>query len=54
MTDTTSSEAPRDGDRIAKLLARFYDPTSGTVRLDGVDLREVGDEQLRGAVVMIR
>ena len=38
---------------IAKLLARFYDPTSGTVRLDGIDLREVGDEQLRGAVVMI-
>ena len=38
---------------IAKLLARFYDPTSGTVRLDGVDLREVGDQQLRAAVVMI-
>ena len=38
---------------IAKLLARFYDPTSGTVRLDGVDLREVRDTQLRAAVVMI-
>ncbi len=38
---------------IAKLLARFYDPTSGTVRLDGVDLRDVRDGQLRNAVVMI-
>jgi ATP-binding cassette subfamily B protein len=38
---------------IAKLLARFYDPTAGAVRLDGVDLRDVGEAQLRGAVVMI-
>jgi ATP-binding cassette subfamily B protein len=26
---------------IAKLLLRFYDPTTGTVRVDGVDLREL-------------
>jgi ATP-binding cassette subfamily B protein len=26
---------------IVKLLARFYDPTSGSVRVDGVDLREI-------------
>ena len=26
---------------IAKLVARFYDPTGGTVRLDGVDLRDL-------------
>jgi ATP-binding cassette, subfamily B, bacterial len=38
---------------IAKLISRFYDPTSGVVRLDGVDLREVADEDLRTAVVMI-
>jgi ATP-binding cassette subfamily B protein len=25
---------------LAKLVARFYDPTAGTVRVDGVDLRE--------------
>ncbi len=25
---------------LAKLVARFYDPTSGAVRVDGVDLRE--------------
>jgi ATP-binding cassette, subfamily B, bacterial len=38
---------------IAKLIARFYDPTGGTVRLDGVDLRDLSDEQLRAAVVMV-
>jgi ABC-type multidrug transport system fused ATPase/permease subunit len=32
---------------IAKLLARFYDPTSGTVTIDGVDLRTVRQESLR-------
>ncbi|HEY2166898.1 MAG TPA: ABC transporter ATP-binding protein [Jatrophihabitantaceae bacterium] len=38
---------------IAKLLARFYDPSSGTVRLDGVDLRDVAEADLRRAVVMV-
>lgn len=38
---------------IAKLLARFYDPTDGVVRLDGVDLRSVADDELRRAVVMV-
>ncbi len=38
---------------IAKLISRFYDPTSGVVRLDGVDLRDVADPELRHAVVMI-
>jgi ABC-type multidrug transport system fused ATPase/permease subunit len=38
---------------IAKLVARFYDPVAGAVRLDGVDLRQVADEQLRRAVVMV-
>jgi ATP-binding cassette subfamily B protein len=38
---------------IAKLISRFYDPTSGTVRLDGVDLRDVAESELRNAVVMI-
>lgn len=38
---------------IAKLVARFYDPTEGTVRLDGVDLRDLADEDLRRAVVMV-
>ncbi len=38
---------------IAKLISRFYDPTSGIVRLDGVDLRDIADADLRTAVVMI-
>src|SRR3954464_13798300 len=32
---------------IAKLLARFYDPTDGRITLDGVDLRDVTQESLR-------
>ncbi|MHB8572598.1 MAG: ABC transporter ATP-binding protein [Candidatus Dormibacteria bacterium] len=38
---------------IARLLARFYDPTWGSVRLDGVDLREISAEVLHQNVVMI-
>ncbi len=38
---------------IAKLVARFYDPVRGVVRLDGVDLRKVADEDLRRGVVMV-
>ncbi|GAA2537606.1 ABC transporter ATP-binding protein [Pseudonocardia hydrocarbonoxydans] len=38
---------------LAKLAARFHDPTAGTVRLDGVDLRDVADADLRDALVMI-
>jgi ATP-binding cassette subfamily B protein len=38
---------------IAKLVSRFYDPTSGVVRLDRVDLRDLSDEHLRAAVVMV-
>ncbi|HXY94748.1 MAG TPA: ABC transporter ATP-binding protein [Acidimicrobiia bacterium] len=38
---------------IARLMARFYDPTSGRVSLDGVDLRDLSDEDLRRAVVMV-
>ena len=30
---------------IAKLMARFYDPTAGRCRLDGVDLRELADDR---------
>ncbi|MFJ1752434.1 ABC transporter ATP-binding protein [Kitasatospora sp. NPDC088134] len=38
---------------LAKLLARFYDPTSGTITLDGVDLRELATAELRANVVMV-
>jgi ATP-binding cassette subfamily B protein len=32
---------------IAKLLARFYEPTSGRIEIDGVDLNDVTQESLR-------
>jgi ABC-type multidrug transport system fused ATPase/permease subunit len=32
---------------IAKLIARFYDPTEGAITIDGVDLRHVRQESLR-------
>src|SRR5882762_974737 len=32
---------------IAKLIARFYDPTQGTITIDDVDLRRVRQESLR-------
>ncbi|MGW1891036.1 ABC transporter ATP-binding protein [Streptomyces sp. NPDC002004] len=38
---------------LAKLLARFYDPTLGRVLLDGVDLRELPVSELRRGVVMV-
>ena len=38
---------------IAKLVARFYDPTAGRVLLDGVDLRDIADDDLRHDVVMV-
>lgn len=38
---------------LARLLARFYDPQEGAIRLDGVDLRELSEPDLRRAVVMV-
>ena len=38
---------------LAKLATRFYDPVEGTVRLDGVDLRELTADDLRERVVMV-
>ncbi|MFI5500527.1 ABC transporter ATP-binding protein [Nocardia asteroides] len=38
---------------LAKLLTRFYDPSGGTITLDGVDLRELADAELRRHVVMV-
>lgn len=38
---------------LAKLMARLYDPTSGSVRLGGVDLRDVSIAELRRRVVVV-
>ncbi len=38
---------------MAKLISRFYDPSKGSVELDGINLRDVADDELRQAVVMV-
>lgn len=38
---------------LAKLVSRFYDPTSGRITLDGVDLRSLHPKDLRRAIVMV-
>ncbi|MFY9932143.1 MAG: ABC transporter ATP-binding protein [Streptosporangiaceae bacterium] len=38
---------------IARLLGRFYDPRSGRITLDGVDLRELPDSVLRAEIIVI-
>ena len=38
---------------LAKLIARFYDPTEGAITLDGVDLRRLANVDLHRAVVMV-
>ena len=38
---------------MARLIARFYDPTAGRVTLDGVDLRSIAVQDLRRAVVVV-
>jgi ATP-binding cassette, subfamily B, bacterial len=38
---------------IARLLARFYDPTAGAVELDGIDLRQLTEDDLRRSIIMV-
>jgi len=38
---------------LARLMCRFYDANAGSVRLDGIDLRDLRDVDLRRAVVMV-
>jgi ATP-binding cassette subfamily B protein len=35
------------------LLLRFYDPQSGTVKIDGIDLRALALPDLRGAIALV-
>jgi thiol reductant ABC exporter CydC subunit len=37
---------------IAELLVRFHDPSSGSVSIDGIDLRELAQQDVRDAVVL--
>jgi ATP-binding cassette subfamily B protein len=38
---------------LAKLVSRFYDPSEGRITLDGIDLRELDQRDLRRAIVMV-
>jgi ABC-type multidrug transport system fused ATPase/permease subunit len=38
---------------LLQLLPRFYDPTAGSVALDGTDLRELALRDVRGAVAIV-
>lgn len=38
---------------VVKLLLRLYDPTAGTVSIDGVDVRELSLPSLRGAIGLV-
>ncbi len=38
---------------LAKLVSRFYDPSEGSVKLDGYDLRDISNTDLRKEVVMV-
>ncbi len=38
---------------LAKLIARFYDPTEGAIRIGGIDLRDATMQSLRDRVVVV-
>lgn len=38
---------------VAKLLLRFHDATKGAIRLDGVDLRELSQDEIRGRIAYV-
>jgi ABC-type multidrug transport system fused ATPase/permease subunit len=38
---------------MARLIARFYDPTDGRMTLDGIDLRSIAVHDLRRAIVVV-
>ena len=38
---------------LVRLMLRFHDPDSGTVRLDGTDVRELTLESLRGSISLV-
>jgi ATP-binding cassette subfamily B protein len=38
---------------IVKLLARFYDPTAGAIRIDGRDLRDISQASLRRQIGIV-
>jgi ATP-binding cassette, subfamily B, bacterial len=38
---------------LVKLICRLYDPTEGAITIDGIDLRELSLEALRGRISIV-
>jgi len=38
---------------IIQMLMRFYDPQEGAIRLDGIDLRDLSREDVRGSMALV-
>jgi len=38
---------------LAKLISRFYDPSKGVVSIDGVDVKDISNSDLRREIVMV-
>jgi ATP-binding cassette subfamily B protein len=38
---------------VLRLMLRFYDPTAGAVRLDGVDLRQADPAEIRARIALV-
>ena len=38
---------------VAKLLLRFHDATKGTIRLNGIDLRDLSQDDIRGRIAYV-
>jgi len=53
--ETTAFVGPTGSGKttLIKLLLRFYDPTSGTVRFDGIDIRTLLRKDLRRAIALV-
>src|SRR5690606_15823722 len=53
--ETVALVGPSGGGKstVFRLLLRFYDPQSGEVRLDGVDLREADPAEVRARMAWV-
>ncbi len=49
----TTSTAPRSPAWFLSLIPRLYDPTSGAVEIDGVDIRKYQIESLRSRIAVV-
>ncbi len=39
---------------ICSLIPRFYDVTSGSLKIDGIDIKELSEETLRGSIAVVQ